>query len=490
MDAKSNEVFIMAFEQFKLDRSFNQTRNIFDQYIYKTGIDPIDVVKSAGYFDESRFSSDKDWVGSLITCKCSDGVINAKIDQDGTISGITTLTGRVNVINPIQLSGTLDPTKEYFLDGIIDFTGTGLSIEVPQGGLNLRGYNFDISGLKCDDAAYTLFTSPVGGSGNILGADYLIDVNGVGSQVYNLTSDTGFEAFEFSRINYNNRSSLGEITNYRQGLENGTGRFGGSPSLTLTGVWSGGYRITTSIVRTLSAGMTEPLFKAGAGFLMSSRFLTDINVDLPTNAAMFDFSPVNFSNPSTVQVVGAIVTRNGAFDSTDPNITPNMAAGDLVATWKENNGMPNTFEGGSIGVTTEMETSISGVGAFVDIAAALWTGSDFQHFDNPAGGQIRHLGNSPREYKVIASFALDSNQNDEVTLRVSKWDNSAASFSVVLDQTRQINSFAGGRDVGFFDVNINTTLDQNDYIVLQVANQSGVNNITAETDSYMIVEER
>ena len=209
------------------------------------------------------------------------------------------LTGRVNVTSPTQLTGLLDSTKEYFLDGIIDFTGTGLNIEVPQGGLNLRGYNFDISGLKCDDAAYTLFTSPVGGSGNVLGADYLIDVNGVGSQVYNLTSDTGNEAFEFSRINYNNCSSLGTITNYRQGLEDGTGRFGGSPSLTLAGTWVGGYRITTSIVRQLSAGMTEPLFKSGAGFTMASRFLTDINVDLPANAALFDFSPSSFTNPST-----------------------------------------------------------------------------------------------------------------------------------------------------------------------------------------------
>lgn len=402
----------------------------------------------------------------------------------------STLTGRVVVKSAAQLSGALDSTKEYFLDGIIDFTGTGLSIEVPQGGLNLRGYNFDLSGLKCDDAAYTLFTSPAGGSGNVLGMDYLIDVNGAGSQVYNLTSDTGFEAFEFSRINYNNCSSLGTITNYRQGLEDGTGRFGGSPSLTLAGVWVGGYRITTSIVRVLSAGMTEPLFKAGAGFVMSSRFLSDINVDLPASAALFDFAPANFTNPSTVQIIGAIVTRNGVFDATDPNITPNMTPGDLVTTWKDNNGMPNTFEGGYIGVTTELATSIVGVGAFVDLAATLWTTSDLQHFDNPAGGQLRHLGNSPREYKVVASLTLESSANNVATVRVSKWDDSASSFSTVLDQSRQVNALVGGRDVAFFNIDINTTLDENDYIKLQVANQTATNDITAEVDSYLSIEER
>ena len=84
-----------------------------------------------------------------------------------------------------------------------------------------------------------------------LGADYLIDVNGANSRVYNLSSLTGFEAFEFTRVNYNNCTSLGIIDSYRQGLEDGTGRFEGSPSLELAGLWVGGYRITTSIVRSL-----------------------------------------------------------------------------------------------------------------------------------------------------------------------------------------------------------------------------------------------
>ena len=51
-----------------------------------------------------------------------------------------------------------------------------------------------------------MFTSPAGGSGNVLGMDYAIEVTGAGSQVYNLVSDTGLEAFEFTRINYNDCS--------------------------------------------------------------------------------------------------------------------------------------------------------------------------------------------------------------------------------------------------------------------------------------------
>lgn len=397
---------------------------------------------------------------------------------------------RVLVSSPQQLSGALDSTKEYFLDGVIDFTGSGLSIEVPEGGLYLRGYNFDISGIKCDDDNYTLFTSPVGGSGNVLGADYLIDVNGANSRVYNLSSLTGFEAFEFTRVNYNNCTSLGIIDSYRQGLEDGTGRFGGSPSLELAGLWVGGYRITTSIARSLSPSMTEPLFKAGTGFVMQSRFLTDINVDLPASSSLLDFSTSNFPNPSTLQISGAIVTRNGVQDATDANYTPNIIAGDLSCSWSSNVGMPNTFEGGAIGIATELATNIVSTGAFVDVAASSWSVTDLQHFDNPAGGQLRHVGVNPREYKVISSMSASSNANNVLTLRVLKWDNSSSNFITVLEQVRQVNNFSGSRDVAFFTVNINITLDQNDYVKLQVANQTSTSNITFEADGYYLVEQR
>lgn len=403
-------------------------------------------------------------------------------------SGAGGLVNRITVEQASDLAGTLDSTKEYFIDGIIDMGSQ--QIEIPQGGLNLAGYNFDLSKLTSSATGYTMFTSPVSGSGNVLGLDYGIEVTGAGSQVYDIVSDTGFEAFEFSRINYNNCTSLGTIDNYRQGLEIGTGRFGGSPSLTLKGVWAGGYRITTSIVRALSAGMTEPLFKAGAGFTMASRFLSDINCDLPALAAFVDFSPSNFTNPSTLQFEGVIITRDGAINADDTNITPNISESDLVSSWSNNNGMKNTFEGGSIGIASEAVTTIGTAGVFVTLNAGSWNTQDLQHFDNPAAGQLRHLGNTPREYKIIADFSLDSNANDDLTLRVTKWDNSASSFVTVLNQSRQVNNFSGGRDVAFFSININTDLDQSDYIFLEVANISDTNNITAEIDSYFIVEQR
>lgn len=395
--------------------------------------------------------------------------------------------GRVVVKQASDLTGTLDSTKEYFIDGVVDMGSQ--SIEVPAGGLYLSGYNFDTSKLISSATGYTMFTSPVGGSGNVIGKDYAIEVTGATSKVYDLTSATGFDAFEFSRINYNNCESLGEINGYRQGFESGTGRFGGKPELTLSGTWVGGYFIDASIVRSLADGAYS-LFKAGVGFSMASRFRTNMNLDLPASASFFDFAPANFPNPSTIQVDGAIVTRQGVQDATDANYTPNISARDIACSWSSNIGIPNTFEGGAIGIAAEAATTINAVGTFEDVNAVAWNVTDLQHFDNPADGQLRHIGINPREYKVVASMSASSTANNVLTLKVLKWDNSASTFVTVLDQVRPVNNFTGARDVAFFDVNINTTLDQNDYIKLQVTNNTATNSVTFETDGYYLVEER
>jgi len=414
------------------------------------------------------------------------GLSLAVTDNNVQLSS-NSLFNRVIVTQASDLAGTLLSTAEYFIDGIIDMGFQ--SIEVPQGGLTLRGYNFDISRLTSSANTYTMFTSPAGGSGNVLGADYAIEVTGTSSQVYNLTSDTGAQAFEFTRVNYNNCTSLGTITNYRQGLESGTGRFGGTPSLTLAGAWAGGYFIDTSIVRSLSAGMTGALFIAGAGFSMSSRFRSNQNVDLPASAALLDFSASNFVNPSTLQLEGCIVSRNGVIDASDANLTPNIAAAALASSWSNNQGLDNTFPGGTLNITTEVSTVIATQNTFVDLLGT-YTAIDLQHFDEPASGQLRHLGNSPREFRIVGDLVIAGTGNDVVVIKVVKWDNSASVFVDIAQQARQINTLVGGRDVTFFNISVGFTLDQNDYIKLQITNATAARNAAAEIDSFCTILER
>lgn len=453
-------------------------------YSYSTA-DNLLIVTGSGYFSAK---SNQLAEGDFIFAKLGDTESTLVIDANGDASVTTAaLANRVVVTQASDLAGTLSSLCEYFIDGIIDMGSQ--SVEVPQGGLNLAGYNFDLSKLISSANNYTMFTSPAGGSGNLLGKDYALEVTGTSSQVYNLTSDTGFEAFEFSRINFNDCTSLGTITNYRQGLEVGTGRFGGSPTLTLAGTWLGGYFIDTSIVRSLDAGMTGALFQSGASFSMASRFRSNQNIDLPASAAFLDFAGSDFVNPSTLQLEGCIVSRNGVIDAGDTNLTPNVGADELASSWAGNQGLDNTFPGGTLNVSSEVETIIATQSTFVDLAGTF-TPDDLQHFDEPSNGQLRHLGNSPREYRLVGDLVIVGGANDEIALKIVKFDSSASGFVDIATQTRQINALVGSRNVGFYNLTMGFTLDKNDYIKLQVANNTNTVNITAELDSFFTILDR
>ena len=386
------------------------------------------------------------------------------------------------------LGGVIDSSKQYFLDGIIDLGTT--QITVPTTGITIAGLSFDISGLISSEDSYTMFVSEtlLIGSGNVLGADFYISVTGFGSKVYELYDATGFNAFEFARINYIDCTSLGDIYNYRQGLEEGTGRFGGSPSLTLHGVWRGGYRITTSIVRSLAGTMTAPLFKEGILFEMKSRFLTDINCDLPTLAPFSDFRPVNFPNPSTVQLKGAIFTRDGGFNPNDANIFSNLEASDLACDWDNNIGIKNTFIGGSLNNDVAVETVIVNQGEAVDLNGTF-SPKDLQHFDTPANGQLRHIGTNPTDFLVNWDLLIDGKDNDNYELFLIKID-SLANVTVEVTQVRTVNNFQGGRDVGIWTGSAPVTLNQNDVVFWQIANLLDNDNCTLEVDSTWTITER
>lgn len=382
--------------------------------------------------------------------------------------------------------GVIDSTKEYFLDGIIDMGG--ISIEVPAGGIYISGFNFNLSKLIDSTSSYTMFTSPFGGSGDVLFMDFAIEVTGLGSKIYDLTDATGFHAYEIQRINFNNCTSLGTLDSYRQGLETGTGRFGGTPNLIFSGTWLGGYFIDTSIVRSLTNGVYS-LFEEGTLFSMASRFRSNQNIDIPADVSFFDFQPSNFVNPSTVQITDAIISRNGVFDAEDTNIIPNIDKGDLVSSWNGNKGIQNTFEGGENRVTTEVATTIVSTGIFVDLAGT-YTASDLQHFDSPSNGQLRHLGDSPIEYKINVFGIIDGGSNDEVELKIVVWDDSASAFVDYKSVVRVINNLQGGRDVAYFNFTDNLVLNTNDYVKLMVANISDTSNVTAELDTEFTIEKR
>ncbi|MEH6451284.1 MAG: hypothetical protein V7765_21665 [Oleispira sp.] len=395
-------------------------------------------------------------------------------------------SNQVTVKTASDLAGTLDSTKEYFIDGVIDMGSQ--SIEVPSGGLNFSGYNFNVSKLISSEPNYTMFTSPAGGSGDLVAQDYAIEVTGTDSKVYEINDATGLNALELARINYNNCTSLGVISGYRQGLESGTGRFGGTPELTLAGTWLGGYFIESSIARGLTDGAYS-LYKAGAGFSMASRFRSNQNLDLNTSVAFVDFAPANFPNPNTLQLDSCIITRNGVFSATDSTITPNISKDDVQSSFRGNTGLLNTYVGGKLKVTSTVVTSINAGSTYYTLNAN-WLAQDMTHYDSPSAGQLRHLGVNPIEFRVQADFTVECTPNDVLAVRIRVWRDATSSFLEFQPQLRQVHSFIGGRDVAFFTIFTSIRLDQNDYIYFQIANNTGANDATLEVDSFYLIEER
>lgn len=392
----------------------------------------------------------------------------------------------VNQSNVVAtLGGTILSDHEYFIDGIIDIGST--EIVLPVTGITIKGYSFDISGLTSSVANHTMFVSPVGGSGNLLAVDVYFECTGTGSKIFDITDSNGFHAIEMNRVNYMNCTSLGDIYNYRQGLESGTGRFGGSPSLTLHGTWVGGFRITTSITRSMSDTTTEPLFKAGNAFVMNSRFLTDMNVDLGTLQPFLDFAPANFTNPDTLQLQGMLLTRDGVTDASDANITPNVTEKDLISQWKDNLGVYNTFVGGMMTVSAEVLTTVTTVDVSYPLLGTQ-TPTGLQHFDNPANGQMRLLGDVPTAYTVIFDFTLEGSPNSTYELELVKDDGGVE--TVMQSQKRVVNALQGSRDVGYFNGVFNVSLRKTDFIYWRIINRTGTGNATLELDSMWHVTKR
>lgn len=393
----------------------------------------------------------------------------------------------VIVKKPSDLAGQLDSNKFYFIDGKIDMGSQ--SIEVPVGGLFLGGTNLEVSRLTSSEENYKMFTSPVGGSGNLALAFCTFSVPGDGAQLLDVTAATGVEIFGMQNATFRNCTSLGELTGFFQGIELVTTRLFGKPTLKLSGTWTGGYRVDASLIRFADADMTTAFYQAGPGFTMASRFLSNANVDLPAGAALLDFAPANFPNSSTLLLDGMIVTREGVMNADDTGLTPNITEGALASNWRGNNGLPNTFVGARADITAEVETVINTVAVFETLLGTQ-TVSDEQHFDSPANGQLRHLGATPREFKITIDLTIEGTQSTLLTLRVKKWDDSASDFVTVQDISRPVNNLPGGNDVAFIPLSVNTILDKNDYLFLEIANVTGTQNVTAQIGGYFIVESR
>ena len=429
-------------------------------------------------------------VGSLIEQVATAELTTTKVLEPDGAGGVQWvdnefLTSRI-IVRQASDFGVIDSDKEYIIDGEVDMGTT--SIEVPVGGINIMGLGAGVTCLFSTEDNYTMFTSPVGGSGSVNDHDIDYKVSGTNSQLYALTDATGFNAVEHESVNFTDCTSLGYLDGYRQGLELNTGRFGGTPELEFRGTWLGGYRCTTSITRSLTDG-AYTLFKAGAGLVFNSRFLTDMNADLNATVSLADFASANFTNTSDLQFRDCEVQRNGVRDASDVTLIPNILATDLKSSFRGNLGLPNTHVGGDSEITATALTTINTIDVFEDVAGT-YTTSELTHFDAPANGQLRHIGDEPLDYKITVSASVLGTANEVLNLKLVKWDNSLASFVDIKTETSTVSNLQGGADFAYFHMIKTVSLSINDYVKLQISNSTSTANVTAKVGTDIYIEER
>jgi len=378
------------------------------------------------------------------------------------------------VRNASDLSGTLSSTVVYLIDGVIDMGTT--SITVPSTGLNILGLGFGISSLTSTENNYTMFVD-TGTAGNLFLSDLEITTSGTSSKVFDLDNQGTGAAMEANTVNFISCTSLGELNEYRQLLMRNIGVFSCADGLTLTGNWSGGARIETTLIRGFGSGT---FIKAGVGLVLNTRFLTDTNMDGETNAKFSDISATNIATDGGFEII------NANFSGVT-NPLPNITGSNVKSRFRNNQGLRNTYVGARWTITGETATTIAGANTPVKIAGTT-TYADEQWFSNTVSNAFLYDSTNTIEVRVSGNISLTGGNGDQINVIVRQYDSSATAY-VDLEESGAVTMNAAGRAENVSVIAF-ATLGENDRIELWVENQTDTSNVTALLKGVVSVEER
>lgn len=419
-------------------------------------------------------------IGDAITVvyQTSSGSPEYIIVQDSRNS----LNNRITVTKPSDLSGTLDSTKEYFIDGVVDFTGSGVEIIVPPTGLTIRGYGFDVSQMICSDNNYTMFKySGTANNGDLFLSDITFSVSGTNSKVFDVSNQTLLtNAIEMNTVNFTNCTAIGEIAYYRQSLMQNIGVFGCDDGFVFSGSWAGGVRVDAFIAPFFDGGT---LFSAGTGLTFATRFFSNGNVNIQPGSVGYSFSPSNFTQDDGFQL------QNGNFVGGGTYVT-GITEASVKSKFRNNVGITDTYVGASWEITTETATTVSATSTLYQLNGT-YTYSDLVHFsDNSVSGgtnDINYDSSLPLRADIIGVLDLTSGNNNQVKVYLRQWDDSASTYITIKTATITTNGAGRAENVTLL---ASVTLNLDDRLEVWVSNETAAQDITGLLGSNMIVSER
>ena len=393
---------------------------------------------------------------------------------DGLYAGVVAI--EIIVTQASDLSGTLDSTKSYKLDGIIAMGSQ--TITVPSGGLTIVGRGNNITGLTTSQASHTLFVDAASDAGSLTIAEMDIKVDGASSKVFDLDKSGAGGIVRIVNCSFTDCTEIGEFDAYFAALCSDMVWFNADQGMTFSGTWGGG--INTNGFVPLNLGSTGTAFKEGTALVLGSRFISNANMDLQAGAIGFNFTESNFTHDGDFELLSGSYSGAGT-------VVTGITRGNTKCKWRDNNGLGNTYVGSRWALTTEIATSIGSSNTYVKMAGTT-TYADEQWFSNTTDNAFVFDSTNPIEAIIAGTMSVSAGNNNQLQIKVRQWDDSASAYIDIHEHGPITMSGAGAGEnisiLGYAD------LDTNDRIEVWVQNLTAATNITMLEGTLISISER
>jgi len=421
--------------------------------------------------DALTFSGQIELTGQLATT--ADSAMNRAL-SDARYAG--SAATEVIVTQASDLSGALDSTKSYKLDGIIAMGSQ--TITVPVGGLTIVGRGNNITGLTTSQASHTLFVDAASDAGSLTIAEMDIKVDGASSKVFDLDNSGAGGIVRIVNCSFTDCTEIGEFDAYFAALCSDMVWFNADQGMTFSGTWGGG--VNTNGFVPINLGATGTAFKEGTALSFGSRFISNANMDLQSGATGFSFSESNFAHDGDFELLSGSYAGAGT-------VVTGITRGNTKCKWRDNNGLGNTYVGSRWALTTETATTIGSSNTYVKMAGTT-TYADEQWFSNTTDNAFVYDSTNPIEAIIAGTMSVSAGNNNQLQIKVRQWDDSASAYIDIHEHGPITMSGAGAGEnisiLGYAD------LDTNDRIEVWIQNLTSATNITMLEGTLISVSER
>jgi hypothetical protein len=228
------------------------------------------------------------------------------------------------------------------------------------------------------------------------------------------------------------------------------------------------------------------LFKEGTGLTFDGSIRSNANFgasagSLNAASVFMDFDEANILTDGGVALDG--------FRTSVTNAVPNLPSTSNKVRFQNNIGIDDTYIGGSMNFTTEVTTSIPADNTLVKVAGVT-TYSNLVYFSGDNSNEFVYESTLNREIHISGAITFDGGANDDLTMYVRKWDDSASAYVTVRQFNRSVSNILGGNDIAIIPFDAYTQISQNDRIELWIENNSDGTDVTALVGSYMDISRR